>query len=374
MKIPFADLRAAYAELQGELDAAYRRVAASGWYLLGPETEAFEDEFARYCGVRHCVTVGCGLDALTLILRAYQIGPGDEVIVPAHTFLATWLAVTTVGARPVPVEPDPVTCNIDPARIPAAITSRTRAVIVVHMYGQPAQMEAIGRVAAAHGITVIEDAAQAHGARYRGKRVGGLSAAAAFSFYPTKNLPASGDGGAMLTDDESVAERVRLLRNYGSRDRAHFEIKGTNSRLDELQAAFLRVRLAHLDTWNARRAMVADRYLTGLTGLADLVLPPRPDWSEPVWHVFAIRHPRRALIQQQLTTAGIGTLVHYPEPIHLSGAFAEYRWQAGAFPLAEQIAADELSLPIRPDLDEGAISLVIREVTAAVLSSGQPVP
>jgi dTDP-3-amino-3,4,6-trideoxy-alpha-D-glucose transaminase len=374
MKIPSADLHAAYCELQDELDAAYRRVAASGWYLLGQETEAFEDEFASYCGVRRCVTVGSGLDALILILRACEIGPGDEVIVPAHTCLATWLAVTAVGARPVPVEPDPVTCNIDPARIPAAITPRTRAVIAVHLYGLPAEMEAISSVAAAHGITVIEDAAQAHGARYRGKRVGGLSAAAAFSFYPTKNLAASGDGGAVLTDDDRVADRVRLLRNYGSRDRSHFEVRGINSRLDELQAAFLRVRLSHLDAWNARRAEVADQYLTGLAGLPGLVLPPRPDWSEPVWHVFAIRHPRRTLIQQQLTEAGIGTLVHYPEPIHLSGAFAEYRWQPGAFPLAEQIAASELSLPMRPDLDEPAISLVIREVTAAVLGCGQPVP
>jgi dTDP-3-amino-3,4,6-trideoxy-alpha-D-glucose transaminase len=371
MKIPFADLRAAYAEFQDELDAAYRRVAASGWYLLGPETEAFEDEFASYCGVRHCVTVGCGLDALSMILRALEIGPGDEVIVPAHTFLATWLAVSAVGARPVPVEPDAVTYNIDPARIPPAITPRTKAVIPVHLYGQPADMEAIERIAAAHGIKVIEDAAQAHGARYKGKRVGGLSAAAAFSFYPTKNLPASGDGGAVLTDDDSVAERVRLLRNYGSRDRYHFEIKGSNSRLDELQAALLRVRLRHLDAWNARRAAVADRYITSLAGLPGLVLPPRPHWSEPVWYVFAIRHPSRMLIQQHLATAGIGTLIHYPEPIHLSGAYAEFRWQPGAFPLAEQIAAGELSLPMRPHLDERAISLIIREVTAAVLHCDQ---
>jgi dTDP-3-amino-3,4,6-trideoxy-alpha-D-glucose transaminase len=366
MKVPFADLQAAYAEFQEELDAAYRRVAASGWYLLGPETEAFEGAFASYCGVRHCVTVGCGLDALSLILRALEIGPGDEVIVPAHTFLATWLAVSAVGARPVPVEPDPVTCNIDPARIPAAITPRTKAVIPVHMYGQPADMEAIELIAATHGIKVIEDAAQAHGARYKGKRVGGLSDAAAFSFYPTKNLPAAGDGGAVLTDSDSVAERVRLLRNYGSRDRYHFEVKGSNSRLDELQAALLGVRLRHLDAGNARRAAIADRYITSLTGLPGLVLPPRPHWSDPAWYVFAIRHPSRTLVQRQLTAAGIGTLIHYPEPIHLSGAYAEFRWQPGAFPLTEQIAAEELSLPMHPQLDECAISLVIEEVTAAV--------
>jgi dTDP-3-amino-3,4,6-trideoxy-alpha-D-glucose transaminase len=370
MKVPFADLRLAYSELQDELDAAYRGVAASGWYLLGPETEAFEDEFASYCDVRHCVTVGCGLDALSMILRALEIGPGDEVIVPAHTFLATWLAVSGVGARPVPVEPDARTANIDPARISAAITPRTKAIIPVHMYGQPADMEGIERVAATHGIKVIEDAAQAHGARYKGKRVGGLSTAAAFSFYPTKNLPASGDGGAVLTDDDSVAERVRLLRNYGSRDRYHFEIKGSNSRLDELQAAFLRVRLRHLDEWNARRAAIADRYITSLAGLPGLVLPPRPPWSEPAWYVFAVRHASRTLIQQQLATAGIGTLIHYPEPIHLSGAYAEFGWQHGTFPLAEQMAAEELSLPMHPHLDEHAISLIIQEVTAAVLHCG----
>jgi dTDP-3-amino-3,4,6-trideoxy-alpha-D-glucose transaminase len=371
MNVPFADLRAAYTEFQDELDAAYRRVAASGWYLLGPETEAFESDFASYCGVRHCVTVGCGLDALSLILRALEIGPGDEVIVPAHTFLATWLAVSAVGARPVPVEPDAVTCNIDPARIPPAITPRTKAIIPVHMYGQPADMEAIERIAATHGIKVIEDAAQAHGARYQGKRVGGLSDAAAFSFYPTKNLPAAGDGGAVLTDSDAVAERVRLLRNYGSRDRYHFEIKGCNSRLDELQAALLGVRLRHLDAANARRAAVADRYITSLAGLPGLVLPPRPPWSDPVWYVFAIRHPSRTLIQKQLAAAGIGTLIHYPEPIHLSGAYAEFRWQRGAFPLAEQIAAEELSLPMRPQLDERAIALVIKEVTAAVRRCGE---
>jgi dTDP-3-amino-3,4,6-trideoxy-alpha-D-glucose transaminase len=227
-------------------------------------------------------------------------------------------------------------------------------------------MDAIGRIAAEHGVPVIEDAAQAHGARYRGQRVGGLSAAAAFSFYPTKNLAASGDGGAVLTDDHSLAERVRVLRNYGSRDRCHFEVKGVNSRLDELQAAWLRVRLRHLDAWNARRDAIAERYVTSLAGLPDLVVPRRAEWSQPVWHVFAIRHPRRRLIQEHLTAAGIGTLVHYPVPIHLSGAYADAGWQPGAFPLAEQIAAEELSLPMHPHLDDLAVSRVICEVTAAV--------
>ena len=366
MKIPFVDLRAAYTELQQELDAAYFRVAASGWYLLGPETEAFEAEFAHYCGVRNCVTVGSGLDALFLILQALEIGPGDEVIVPSHTFLATWLAVSSVGARPVPVEPDAVTYNIDPARIQDAITSRTKAIIPVHLYGQPADMQVIGRIAAEHGIHLIEDAAQAHGARYRGRRVGSLSIAAAFSFYPTKNLAASGDGGAVLTDDRALAGRVRLLRNYGTRDRSHFEVKGSNSRLDELQAALLRVRLRYLDAWNARRAAVAERYIKSLAGLPGLVLPQNPEWSEPVWHVFAIRHPCRMQIQEHLTSASIGTLVHYPEPIHLSGAYADGRWPSGTLPLAEQMAAEVLSLPMRPQLGDLEVSLVIQEVTTAV--------
>jgi dTDP-3-amino-3,4,6-trideoxy-alpha-D-glucose transaminase len=367
MKIPFADLRAAYTEIQQELDAAYGRVAASGWYLLGPETEAFEREFANYCGVRHCVTVGCGLDALSLILRALDIGPGDEVIVPSHTFLATWLAVSSVGALPVPVEPDAVTYNIDPARIADAITPRTKAIIAVHMYGQPADIKIIGRIAGEHGIQLIEDAAQAHGARYRGRRVGGLCIAAAFSFYPTKNLAASGDGGAVMTDDHALADRVRLLRNYGTRDRSHFQVKGSNSRLDELQAAWLRVRLKYLDPWNGRRAAVAQRYVESLAGLPGLVLPYCPDWSEPVWHVFVIRHPRRTLIAEHLTSAGIGTLVHYPEPIHLSGAYADSRCPPGSLPLAEQLAAEVLSLPMRPHLSDLEVSLIIQEVTTAVL-------
>lgn len=371
MKIPSVNLRAAYAELREELDEAYHRVTASGRYLLGPETEAFEGEFASYCGVRHCVTVGSGLDALSLILRALGVGPGDEVIVPAYTFLATWLAVSAVGARPVPVEPGPASYNIDPARIPQAITPRTKAIIAVHMHGQPADMKAIGRIAGEHRITVIEDAAQAHGARYCGRRVGGLSAAAAFSFYPTKNLAASGDGGAVLTDDNSLAEQVRMLRNYGSRDRSHFEIKGSNSRLDELQAAWLRVRLRNLDAWNARRTEVARQYVASLSGLPGLVLPPRPESSEPVWHVFAIRHPCRTLIQQHLTEAGIGTLIHYPEPIHLSGAYAEFGRRPGGFPLTERIAVEELSLPMRPQLAEHEISLITQEVTAAVLRYAQ---
>ena len=265
--VPFLDLRAAHAEVRDALDAAYRRVVGSGAYVLGAEVEAFEREFAAYCGVGHCVGVGNGLDALHLVLRAYGVGPGDEVVVPSNTFVATWLAATHAGATPVPVEPDPATYNLDPARLEAAITPRTRAIVAVHLYGQPADMDPVREVARRHGLPVVEDAAQAHGARYRGRRAGALGDAAAFSFYPGKNLGGLGDGGAVTTDDAALADRVRVLRNYGSREKYHNEVVGVNSRLDPLQAAFLRAKLPHLDAWNARRAAVAARYLDGLGGV-----------------------------------------------------------------------------------------------------------
>ncbi|MDP2752964.1 MAG: DegT/DnrJ/EryC1/StrS family aminotransferase, partial [Nitrospirota bacterium] len=252
MKIPFLDLRAAYLELAPELDEAYHRVMQSGWFILGAEVDAFENEFADYCDAKQCVGVGNGLEALHLILRAMDIGPGDEVIVPSNTYIATWLAVSYAGATPVAVEPDRRTFNLDSARIEAAITPRTRAIIAVHLYGQPADMDPIIEIARRHNLRVIEDAAQAHGARYKGRRAGSLGDAAGFSFYPGKNLGALGDGGAVTTDDETLAGRIRVLRNYGSSIKYHNELKGYNSRLDELQAAFLRVKLKHLDTWNAR--------------------------------------------------------------------------------------------------------------------------
>jgi dTDP-4-amino-4,6-dideoxygalactose transaminase len=257
VRVPFLDLKAAHAELRAELDAAYARVMDSGWFVLGDELAAFEAEFAAYCGARHCVGVGNGLDALHLILRAMQIGPGDEVIVPANTYIATWLAVSYAGAAPVPVEPDPRTFNLDPARVEAAVTPRTKAVMPVHLYGQPADVDAVREVAARHGLRVIEDAAQAQGARYRGRAAGSLADAAGFSFYPGKNLGAAGDAGAVTTDDDALAAELRRLRNYGSPAKYQHDVKGFNSRLDELQAAVLRVKLRRLDEWNARRAAVA---------------------------------------------------------------------------------------------------------------------
>ncbi len=366
--LPFLDLRPGYAELREEMDAAYRRVADSGWYALGAELEEFEAEFARYCGTEHCVGVGCGLDSLVFILRALGLGPGDEVIVPAHTFIATWIAVSAVGARPVPVEPDERTFNLDPAAVQAAIGPRTAAIMPVHLYGQPADLDAIAAIAARHHLPVIEDASQAHGARYRGRRVGALSVAAGFSLNPVKNLGALGSAGAVVTSDAALAGKIRLLRNYGMRIKYQHELPGANSLLDDLQAAFLRVKLSRLDEWNSRRRALAARYTRELAGVEDLRLPEVPDWAEPVWHQFVIRHPDRAAVQRHLEAAGIGTLIHYPVPIHQTPVYRDAGWRPGEFPLAERLAAEILSLPMNPHLSDPAAASVVREVRAACRS------
>lgn len=363
--IPFLDLKSPYLELKEELDLAYRRVMESGWYVLGTEVEAFEAEFAAYCNTTYCIGVANGLDALHLIIRAYGIGPGDEVIVPANTYIATWLAVTHVGATPVPVEPVERTYNIDPARIETAITKRTKAILVVHLYGQPADMDPINIVAKKYNLKVIEDCAQAHGARYKGCRVGGLCDAAGFSFYPGKNLGALGDGGAVTTNDPMLAERIRGLRNYGSRIKYHNEILGFNSRLDELQAAFLRAKLPHLDEWNNRRRHLAKQYLQAFTELKLLVTPFIPNWAEPVWHIFVIRHTQRDVLQKALAERGVGTMIHYPIPPHLQPAYADLHYHKGAYPLSERIAKEVLSLPIGPHLTKNDLLTVELEVLGA---------
>jgi dTDP-3-amino-3,4,6-trideoxy-alpha-D-glucose transaminase len=364
VRVPFLDLNAPYRELQAELDAAYRRVMESGWYILGEEVEAFEQEFAAYCGAGHAVGVGNGLEALHLILRAYEIGPGDEVIVPSNTYIASWLAVSYAGARPVPVEPDPRTYNLDPARVEAALSSRTRAIMPVHLYGQPADVDPLLELARRHDLKVVEDNAQAQGARYKGRRTGALGDAAGVSFYPGKNLGAFGDAGAVVTDDAALADRLRVLRNYGSHIKYHNELKGYNSRLDPLQAALLRVKLRHLDAWNGRRQALAGRYLAQLAGCDGLVLPTVPAWAEPAWHLFVVRHERRDALAQHLAAAGIGTLIHYPIPPHRSGAYAEAGWPEGALPLAEQLAASVLSLPMGPHLSEQQLDYVVAKVKA----------
>jgi len=351
VKIPFLDLRAPYLELREELDDAYSRVMNSGWYILGEEVAAFEREFAEYCSVRHCIGVGNGLDALYLILRAMDIGAGDEVIVPSNTYIATWLAASQTGAVPVPVEPDWRTWNIDPDRIEAAITPRTRAILAVHLYGQAAEMTRINAIARRYNLKVIEDAAQAHGALCHGRKVGGLGDAAGFSFYPGKNLGALGDGGAVTTNDDGLAERIRILRNYGSRQKYVNEVKGVNSRLDELQAALLRVKLRHLDEWNRRRELVALRLLQGLAE-SGLKLPCLAEGCTSVWHLFVVRCPDRDRLQKELREKGVGTLIHYPIPPHLQEAYGELGFGRGSFPLAEQLADEVLSLPMGPHLSK----------------------
>lgn len=362
MTIPFLDLKAAYTELKSELDAAYCRVMESGWYILGQEVEAFEGEFAVYCGAQHCIGVGNGLDALHLILRGYGIGPGDEVIVPSNTYIATWLAITFAGAIPVPVEPLERTHNLDPGRIEGAITPQTRAIVPVHLYGQPADMDPILKIAGQYGLKVIEDAAQAHGAQYKGHRVGGLGNAAGFSFYPVKNLGALGDAGAVVTNDQELAGKVRAQGNYGSRTKYYHEVKGVNSRLDALQAAFLRVKLKHLEEWNTRRRACARRYLEGLADISELTLPYVPEWAEPAWHLFVVRHLRRDSLQKHLTKSGIGTQIHYPVPPHLSEAYAEEGWKVGDFSMSERLANTVLSLPMGPHLESSLQDEVIDSV------------
>ena len=348
MNISILDLKPAYEELRAELDAAYHRVMDSGWVLLGKELAAFEAEYAASVGVAHCVGVANGLEAMQMILMARGIGAGDEVIVPSHGYIATWLAVTHAGARPVPCEPDAQTYNLDPAQLEALVTPRTKAILPINLYGQPADYEAIHAVAAKHGLFVLEDAAQSHGARAHGRAAGALGHAAGVSFYPSKNLGALADAGAVTTNDAGLAEKIRHLRNYGSKVRYHNEYPGLNSRLSELQAAFLRAKLPHLAAWNARRAALAARYLAQLRGAGDLVLPFVPPWVEPVWHLFVVRTARRDALQAYLAAHGIGTQIHYPIPPHLSNAYRAADWHRGDFPLAEKFAAEVLSLPIGP--------------------------
>lgn len=358
MKVPILDLKPAYEELRVELDAAYRRVMESGWVLLGRELEGFEAEYAASVGTKHCIGVANGLEAMQLVLMALGVGPEDEVIVPSHGYIATWLAVTHAGARPVPCEPDPDTYNLDPAQLEAVITPKTKVILPIHLYGQTADMEAINRIARARGLFVLEDAAQSHGARCRGRAAGALGNAAGISFYPSKNLGALADAGAVTTDDDALANKLRHLRNYGSKVRYHNEYLGMNSRLSELQAAFLRVKLPRLQEWNARRAVLAGRYVEQLRGIGDVALPFVPTWADPVWHLFVIRTGRRDALQAHLAGHGVGTQIHYPIPPHLSAAYRAAGWRRGDFPLAEKYADEVLSLPIGPHVTAEQVDYV----------------
>ena len=403
MNVPFQDFRAPYLEIKDEFDAAYHRFMESGWFVLGKETTAFEEEYAAYCDANYCVGVANGLDALHLALRAIDIGPGDEVIVPSNTYIATCLAVSQVGAVPVPVEPNPLTYNIDPKRIEDAITAQTKVILAVNLYGQPCDYDSIIAIARRHGLKVAIDNAQAHGAFYHDRRVGGIADIECHSFYPSKNLGAYGEAGAITTNDAGLADKIRVLRNYGSRIRYHNEVPGYNSRIDELQAAFLRVKLRHLDEWNARRVAIAEQYLALLPGpsptrdqrtevrgqetgdrrqasekngeggdtsysssiiqnsKSKIVLPFVPEWAKPVWHLFVIRHPQRDALQQHLTDHGVQTIIHYPIPPHLSGAYSNSpsTIQNSKLPIAEQLANEVLSLPMGPHMSPSAVSIVV---------------
>lgn len=367
-KVPFVDLKAMHAEIAAELESACARTVASGRYLLGPELERFEEEFAAYCGTDHCVGVASGLSAIELSLRAAGIGSGDEVIVPAYTFIATWLAVSRTGARPVPVDVLGSTYNIDPRLIAGAITPKTAAIVPVHLRGESAEMNAIEELARAHGLLVIEDAAQAHGARYAGRRVGSLGDAAAFSFYPSKNLGALGDGGAVTTDDAELAAKVRLLRNYGMRTKYEVEVAGANSRLAEIQAAALRVKLPRLDSWNQARSRLAGLYRASFREHGPLTSPSVEPGVDPVWHLFVINHPDRGACAEALRDSGIETMVHYPVLPHLSAAYRDHGWPPGSLPVAEGLADSTLSLPMYPQLAPWQVEAV----AAAVLETLPP--
>ncbi|MYM85232.1 aminotransferase class V-fold PLP-dependent enzyme [Duganella sp. FT50W] len=368
MSVPFLDLQAINLSQTAELEAAFKRVLHSGWYILGEEVAQFERRFAAYCGSAHGIGVANGLDAIMLVLKAGGVGPGDEVIVPSNTFIATWLAVSQCGATPVPVEPLAATYNIDPALVEAAITPRTKAILPVHLYGQTADMPALRTIATRHRLLLVEDAAQAHGATCHGVRAGALGDAAAFSFYPGKNLGALGDGGAITTNDAALAELLRTYRNYGSQKKYHNQVQGFNSRLDEVQAALLNVKLDVLDQGNARRREIAAVYSEQLAGVADLQLPQVPAWAEPVWHLYVVRHPRRELLAQRLAERGIGTIVHYPVAPHRQQAYADLGYREGAFPLAEAMHREVLSLPIGPHL-QPAQAAEVADAVRAVLAT-----
>jgi len=369
--VPFLDLNAMRLELEGELERTVAGVVESGWYLLGAELDAFEEDFARYCGVRHCVGVASGMSAIELTLLAAGIGPGDEVIVPAYTFIATWLAVSRTGATPIGVDVVEGTYNIDPSQIEAAITDRTAAIVPVHLRGEPADMDAIGRIAAAADLLVVEDAAQAVGAGYGGRRVGGIGDATAFSFYPTKNLGSLGDAGAVTTDDGELAARLRRLRNYGMRDRHEIEEAGVNARLSEIQAAVLRLLLPLLDDWNRIRGSLAELYRDAFADHGTIALPAATERAEPAWHLFVIGHPDRERCAEALAAEGIETLVHYPVLPHLSGPYRD-EWPRGSFPVAERLADRALSLPLYPQLDPAACERVAAAVLATVPAPASP--
>ena len=364
MKVPILELKPTYTELSAELDQAYKRVMESGHYLLGPELENFEKEYAQFCGAKFCIGVANGLEALQLCLLAKNIGKNDEVIVPAHGYIATWLAVTQVGATPIPCECDEATYNLDPKNVAKLISPRTKAILPIDLYGQTADYPGLKKVCEGKSIFILEDAAQSHGAKCGNAYAGNLADAAGISFYPSKNLGAFGDAGAVTTNDPVLADKVRTLRNYGSKERYKNELLGMNSRLSELQAAFLRVKLAHITAWNDRRKVGATVYLEKLKNCGDIILPVVPHWADPVWHLFVIRTQKRDALRAYLTGQGVGTQIHYPIPPHLSEAYRHLGFKKGSYPLAEKLADEILSLPIGPHIKTEELEYVCRCIKA----------
>lgn len=361
MRIPFLDLQASYEELQSEVDDAIGRVLNSGSYILGPEVAAFESEFADFCDAGYCVGVGNGLDAIYIALMALGIGPGDEVLVPANTYIATWLAVSQCGATPVPIDSSLDTYNIDPRLISDAVTNKTKALIVVHLYGHPAPLDEISLIAKNHNLKVIEDAAQAHGASYKGKRIGGHSDMVTWSFYPGKNLGAFGDGGAITTNNKDLAKSASIIRNYGSESKYIHDVNGINSRLDPLQAAVLRVKLSKLNEWNDRRRRIAKSYTLAFDA-SELVTPSEPSKSNSSWHLYVLRHRNRDAIVRQLNEIGVNVLIHYPIPPHLQKVYSYLGYDYGRFPVTEKLAKEVFSLPLGPHLPSDDVEKVIRAV------------
>lgn len=361
MKIPFVSFLPMERELDKYIKAAFDRVYTRSWYIEGVEDEEFEKAFAEYCDSKYCVGVGNGLDALMLSLKALDVGEGDEVIVPSNTYIATALAVTYVGARPVFVEPEIRTFNIDPSRIEEKITERTKAIMPVHLYGQPCDMDPIMEIAKKHGLLVVEDCAQAHGATYKGKVIGSFGDAAGFSFYPGKNLGALGDAGAVVTNNKELADKIRALGNYGSDYKYHHIYKGNNSRLDEMQAAFLAAKLPYLNKMNEERRRIAQMYMDGITN-PEVILPYVPEDIVPVWHIFGVRCKRRDELENFLKDAGIGTNKHYPIPMHLQKCYKDLGFKEGDFPIAEEISATELSLPMYYGMTDEEVQYVIDKV------------
>lgn len=366
MKIPFYDLKAVNSRYREELLGSLTEVFDSGYLILGDQVEAFEQEFAEYCGTKYAVGVGNGLDAIYFILSALDIGPGQEVIVPSNTYIATWLAISRTGATIVPVEPDPTTYCIDPARIEEKITSKTRAILPVHLYGKVADMTAINAIAEKHNLFVVEDSAQAHGGGIANKKVGNHSTASAFSFYPSKNLGALGDGGAVTTNSQEIADKVRLLRNYGSEKKYFNKVLGWNSRLDEMQAGVLRVKLQKLDDENQERISIANSYVTQLSSTLPQGLPATFAGIEHVWHLFVVQHPQRDRLREELLKQGVETMIHYPVAPHMQTCYSELGFKEGSFPISEQIHRDVLSLPLWPGMSENQIEKVVDSVKISV--------